>query len=77
MTESIIGREVLLKLMAEPGFVNALFLNSGMGSRIDTTVVDAFLRVAHNEGKLLDFLHWAVDAEFESLGTSYIKILIY
>ncbi len=77
MTESIIGREVLIKLMSEPGFVNALFLNSGMGSRVDTTVVDAFLRVAHSEGKLLDLLNWAVDAEFESLGKSSINIFIY
>jgi hypothetical protein len=76
MTESIIGREVLVKLLGEPGFVNSLFLNSGIGSRVDTSVVDAFLRVAHNEGKLLEFLHWAVDAEFESLGTYYRKILV-
>jgi hypothetical protein len=75
MTESIIGREVLIKLLGEPGFVNSLFLNSGIGSRVDTSVVDAFLRVSHNEGKLLDFLHWAVDAEFESLETTKAQFM--
>jgi hypothetical protein len=66
MTEHIIGKEVLITLMQEDDFVNALFLNS-FGSRVDQSIVDAMLRISHENGKLDDCLNWAVDTEFNSL----------